>query len=221
MFHVKHIFLLLLFPLSTLGQAQFFLEDKEFIPSAPVDSTLLTFVLEQGRKRKLNNEEVQFLYWANYLRTNPKGFHKHVVLPFLHFFPEANGVEAKSLVTDLLSQSPLLKYNTSSHLIELAKEQAGDLAEKNGPISHNDSKGRSFSQRMKIGGFTKCASENIYTGKNSGLLALMMLLLDIGMDVPGHRKNILNPGFQQIGVAIEPHRNENRIILVQILGCPQ
>jgi uncharacterized protein YkwD len=72
---------------------------------------------------------------------------------------------------------------------------------------------------MKAGGVTKCAAENIYTGKNDGLLALIMLLLDIGLDPAGHRKNILNPGLTQMGISIRPHKSNQRIILVQIFGC--
>jgi uncharacterized protein YkwD len=104
-------------------------------------------------------------------------------------------------------------------LADLAFEHASDLAENNKQISHTDSRGRSFAQRMKLGGVTKCAAENIYTGKNDGLLALIMLLLDIGLETAGHRKNILGPNFANMGLSIRPHTSGKRIILVQVFGC--
>jgi uncharacterized protein YkwD len=72
---------------------------------------------------------------------------------------------------------------------------------------------------MKMGGVTKCAAENIYTGKNDGLLALIMLLLDIGLESAGHRKNILNPNLVNMGLSIRPRKDAEGIILVQVFGC--
>jgi uncharacterized protein YkwD len=72
---------------------------------------------------------------------------------------------------------------------------------------------------MRLAGITKCAAENIYTGKNEPLLSLIMLLLDLGLEVPGHRKNLLTPWFSQMGVSIQTHRSMNRVVLVQIFAC--
>ena len=207
MFHVKHlVFVLLLFPLLVKGQAQFSLQDKTFEPTLPIDTGLVVFINSEIKGKGFTEEEKQFFYWSNYLR-------------FIKEFHEVKGKEAESLKKDLLSMGTLSRYQYSSLLTVLAVEQASDLALKANQISHVDSRGRGFAERMKLGGVTKCAAENIYTGKNDGLLALLMLLFDLGLDQAGHRKNILSPTLTQMGLSIRPHKTDKRIVLVQIFGC--
>ncbi len=201
------------------GQSHFSLQDKAFAAPISVEKTLMEYVQSETRGKALTQEELQFFYWSNFLRLHPKEFYNGVVSVFLNEFPEAKGKEAESLKMDLLSLGTLSRYQYSGLLSSLALEHATDLSENASQISHTDSKGRAFGQRMKAGGVTKCAAENIYTGKNDGLLALLMLLLDIGLDPAGHRKNILNPGLTQMGLSIRPHKSNQRIILVQIFGC--
>jgi uncharacterized protein YkwD len=179
----------------------------------------MEYVSEQIKGKGLTDEEKRFFYWSNFLRQYPKRFNQEIIDAFLKEFPEAKGKEAESLRKELLSLSALSKYKFSDLLADLSLEHANDLSENSSQISHNDSKGRSFAQRMKLGGVTKCAAENIYTGKNDGLLALIMLLLDIGLESAGHRKNILNPSFTNMGLSIRPHQTGQSIILVQIFGC--
>ena len=220
MFHVKQLLLLLfLLPFGVVAQSQFSLQDKRFTPSLSIDQDLMEYVSEQIKGKGLTDEEKRFFYWSNFLRQYPKRFNQEIIDAFLKEFPEAKGKEAESLRKELLSLSALSKYKFSDLLADLSLERANDLSENSSQISHNDSKGRSFAQRMKLGGVTKCAAENIYTGKNDGLLALIMLLLDIGLESAGHRKNILNPSFTNMGLSIRPHQTGQSIILVQIFGC--
>jgi hypothetical protein len=220
MFHVKQLLLLLfLLPFGVVAQSQFSLQDKRFTPSLSIDQDLMEYVSEQIKGKGLTDEEKRFFYWSNFLRQYPKRFNQEIIDAFLKEFPEAKGKEAESLRKELLSLSALSKYKFSDLLADLSLEHANDLSENSSQISHNDSKGRSFAQRMKLGGVTKCAAENIYTGKNDGLLALIMLLLDIGLESAGHRKNILNPSFTNMGLSIRPHQTGQSIILVQIFGC--
>jgi hypothetical protein len=202
-----------------VAQSQFSLQDKRFTPSLSIDQDLMEYVSEQIKGKGLTDEEKRFFYWSNFLRQYPKRFNQEIIDAFLKEFPEAKGKEAESLRKELLSLSALSKYKFSDLLADLSLEHANDLSENSSQISHNDSKGRSFAQRMKLGGVTKCAAENIYTGKNDGLLALIMLLLDIGLESAGHRKNILNPSFTNMGLSIRPHQTGQSIILVQIFGC--
>lgn len=202
-----------------VGQSQFSLQDKKFSPTVEVDQQVLEYVDQQTKGKGLTEQEKQFFYWSVYLRLYPKRFYNEIISPFLSAFPEARGKESESLKKELLALSPLPRYRFSVQLRDLAYEHATDLAENAKQISHVDSKGRNFQQRMKMGGVTKCASENIYTGKNDGLLALVMLMLDIGLESAGHRKNILNPNLVNMGVSIRPHNNGGNIILVQDFGC--
>ena len=116
----------------------------------------------------------------------------------------------------MLFRSPLFEFSQLAR--DAAKEHATDLSSST-KLSHNSSDGRSFSQRIRINGITKCAGENIYTGKEEGLLALIMLLLDIGIETAGHRKALLSPNYVQMAPAFYPHQTESRSILVQVFTC--
>jgi hypothetical protein len=201
------------------GQSQFSLQDKKFSPAVEVDQQLLEYVNAQTKGRGLAEQEIQFFYWSNFLRLYPKRFYTDIIGAFLSSFPEAKGKEAESLKKELLSLPPLSRNRFSVQLADLALEHASDLSDNANQISHVDSKGRNFAQRMKMGGVTKCAAENIYTGKNDGLLALIMLMLDIGLESAGHRKNILNPNLVNMGLSVRPDKNGESIILVQVFGC--
>jgi uncharacterized protein YkwD len=48
--------------------------------------------------------------------------------------------------------------------------------------------------------------ENIYYGPYTPLEIVIQLLIDDGIEDLGHRKNLLSPKFNSIGVAIKPHK---------------
>lgn len=219
MFHVKHLVFILLFPLLSSAQGSFTLKDTPLIVKLEVDQTIKAHADRELIKSGLSNEEREFFYWVNYLRKNPPQFYTDCVLPFLKQFPEANGKEAKSLQKDLLSSPKLNLLSFSAAATDAAKLHCADLALKQNNIGHNSSDGKSFSTRMRLAGITKCAAENIYTGKNEPLLSLIMLLLDLGLEVPGHRKNLLAPWYNQMGLSMQTHRSMKRVVLVQIFSC--
>lgn len=218
MFHVKHVLLTVLIPVVSWGQSQFVLQDKSFSPNIDTNRAIFQFVEEQLRGKGFTVQEKMFFYYVQAVRLDPKGFVRDILDPFLQAFPEAVGPESRSLKEELLSTRDLGRLYFNPHLREIALEHASDLA-LTGNISHTDSKGRAFQQRIRNGGFTKCAAENIYTGKNEGLLAVLMLLLDIGLPSAGHRKNLLSPNFAQMSLSIRPSANGQSVYLVQIFGC--
>ena len=222
MFHVKHFYILLFLFLPLLGQSQAFfsLTDQPFQFDCPTDSTIIQWVTkETNRVSGSTKDETAFFYWVNYVRQHPLLFRDYILQPFLDQFPETNGKEAASLKTELSSERyrPLLQYNLMLHGATL--NQANDIVNTGGQLSHYSSKGLSFAQRMKIAGVTGCASENLYTGKNDPLLALIMLLLDLGLTPPGHRNNILNPAFLSMAVRIRANKHDESVVLVQQFGC--
>jgi hypothetical protein len=201
------------------GQAKFVLSDKPFSHSLPLDKVLFEQAEKQAISYKLSKEEKEFLYLTNYLRKHPAIFSKQCITPFLKLFPEVNGPEANSLQEDLLAISSLPTLKINGILNEVAAEHASDLSLNTDGISHIGTDGRDFSRRISFSNYKKCASENIYTGKNDPLLSLIMLLLDIGYGSKGHRKNLLSPNFNEMGISIKEHRSKERVLLVQEFGC--
>ena len=218
MFHVKHIVFLMFVPMISLSQGYFTIENKPL----PVPSWTDTQVKEQVRRqvdgKGFSAQEISFYLWCNMMRRNPTAFFEKVMIPFLREFPEAKGKESESLEADLRSIDRLPLFEFSQLARDAAKEHAMDLSHST-KLSHNSSDGRSFAQRVRINGITKCAGENIYTGKEEGLLALIMLLLDIGMQSAGHRKALLSPNYVQMSPAFYSHQTEPRSILVQVFTC--
>ena len=202
-----------------IGQAKFVLSDKPFSHSLPLDKVLFEQAEKQAIAYKLSKEEKEFLYLTNYLRKHPAIFSKQCITPFLKLFPEVNGPEANSLQEDLLSVSGLSTLSINGILNEVAIEHASDLSLNTDVISHTGTDGRDFSRRISFSNYKKCASENIYTGKNDPLLSLIMLLLDIGYGSKGHRNNLLRPNFHEMGISIKEHRSKQRVLLVQEFGC--
>lgn len=220
MFHVKHIVLLVFaIPSLLIAQGNFTLNDIPFEVKVSKDQAVQSHVDKELSKAGLSSGEKEFFYWVNYMRMNPSRFYTECVVPFLKQFPEANGKEAKSLEKDLHASAKLSLLSFSLAASDAAKLHCADLALKQNGIGHNSSDGKNFSTRMRLAGITKCAAENIYTGKNEPLLSLIMLLLDLGLEVPGHRKNLLTPWFGQMGVSIQTHRSMNRVVLVQVFSC--
>ena len=221
MFHVKHLCCLfvLIAPAFALSQAYFRLTDKPFVYTCPPDTTIADWVKAQTKGRALSSEENSFFYWVNFVRKQPKLFSDLVLKPFIDQFPEVNGVESQSLVKELSNADDRGLLRFCSALTVLSRGHANDLVYNKGKLTHNSRKGLSFSQRVKSAGISGCAAENLYTGKNDGLLALLMLLLDLGLDPPGHRKNILNPTYKSMSVVIAPIPNTPNVVLVQDFGC--
>jgi Cysteine-rich secretory protein family len=221
MFHVKHIFPVLIFLLSfsAKGQGTISLEDKSFSYDqkrvARVDDFLST---HNSVMKSLSQNEQEVYYWVNVLRADPELFLKNYVLPFLNQFPEAKGSSASSLIADLKAQSELPLMAPKENLLKASRIHAVDLSKQN-RISHSSSDGRSFRQRMEAAGVTTCAGENILEGKSDALKAVILLLIDEGVPDKGHRKSLLNSRFNLMGCSFVPKKDGQSYVLVQVFSC--
>jgi len=91
----------------------------------------------------------------------------------------------------------VLILTVSGKLTSAAAAHSADQASHN-TMSHTGSNGSSMSQRISATGFAwRALGENVamgYANANSVMTGWM--------NSPGHRKNILTPGFTMIGVAL-------------------
>jgi uncharacterized protein YkwD len=98
-----------------------------------------------------------------------------------------------------------LEYNSA--LGDAAQLHAEDMVE-NGYFSHTSQDGRSFADRTREAGYTGSpGGENIAAGQRSP-----EQVMNSWMNSDGHRRNILNGGFDEIGVGY--HNN----YWVQVFG---
>jgi uncharacterized protein YkwD len=90
-------------------------------------------------------------------------------------------------------------------LFKAARFHAKDSG-KNGIVGHSSSDGTSFSKRLPkyVKGWNRLA-ENCSYGYEEATNIVGQLLLDENVPSLGHRKSIINPELEYIGVSIQPH----------------
>ena len=210
--------LLLLSRSSAQSYSSVTLINKPFNFPGNKNKSLLEQLAHYPVYQKASLLEQDFIYWTNYSRLYPVNFRDSALIPFLNDQPSAKGKYAQSLIKELGHLEALPFLAPAANLSTAAGEHVRDLVKQNGRISHSSSDGSSFSARMRKAGVNTCAAENISLGEESTLVALLLLYLDIGLPDMGHRKNLLNPSFRQIGVGVR-QLSGNQYIMVQDFAC--
>jgi hypothetical protein len=167
----------------------------------------------------LNSQEKEHYYWLNFSRTNPKLFWDSAIQPILNQFPDLKGENSNSLKQELSANNPLPRLILNKTLIGLAKNQASDNLMR-GELSHTNSLGNRFDERLKDAHIKRCAAENLVTGPPNMLFNLILLYLDIGLPELGHRKNLLNSAYLEIGIG-SATKSGDPYFIVQDFACPQ
>lgn len=215
--HLTGFVVFLMIGLGVRAQGTMELTDRPFVINEKRIEKIDSYVDQFNLVEYLNKDEQDMLYWVNVLRSDPADFLGKYIRPFLDQFPEAKGGSARSLVSDLKDHAPLPLMEPRRNLSEISRKHAKDLALNTNGISHSSSDGKSFAQRMAAEGLS-CAGENILIGKSDALKAVILLLIDEGVSNRGHRKALLNPAFNLIGVSFYPRR-DGQFILDQLFSC--
>jgi hypothetical protein len=155
----------------------------------------------------------------NEMRSDPGKFYHKYVVPYIRqkgsrFTPQYT----RSLEEAMLS-SPSLPLFTSSPVLEhTADLQAGYLARFKGRRLTHDQGSTDFAERMKKAGL-HCLAENLYTDDDPDPLEVVLdLLIDQNIPSFGHRKNLMNPVYTQIGI-VNTTPKGGRTIVVMDFGC--
>jgi hypothetical protein len=154
----------------------------------------------------LTETEKQVIFLHNLVRMDPQLFNSTYVTKYYELNRKGKTEHAKSLVSDLneLQKGWLLYPNETLH--KAAKFHVEDNGTK-GLRGHASSDGTSFGDRVRGFGFGGYIAENIDYQRTEPLDILMSLLIDEGVESKGHRTNILNEKYVQIGVAIGFHKS--------------
>lgn len=104
---------------------------------------------------------------------------------------------------DAVKGLPMLKPDPG--LAKSARYHAKDSG-KNGLVGHTSSNGTDFGKRLPkyVRGWNRLA-ENCSYGYNDAANIVGQLFLDENVPSLGHRKTMIDPALEYIGVAIEPH----------------
>jgi hypothetical protein len=207
------------FPGRSISQTLFLKNEiVSFADQHRVDAELVRFLEEQPEFSSLNDKEKAFFYWFNLFRKDPRGFGEKLIKPYLVTEPKFNNRFARSLFKDLSSspdQFPLVLPSRTLH--KMSADHCLDLYRNEGRLSHKSSSGKSFSDRVGDIDDLSCACENLFAGQSTSLEALILLLIDSGIESVGHRKNLMDGHMERMGVSVRLSGNE--ILLVQDLGC--
>lgn len=204
---------------SSFAQGVIVLQDKPFTYTPVRDTATWNQMVSSQGFKELSAIEQDFFYWTNLLRKNPARFGETVLQEFLKQFPEANSPEARSLAADLKKIRNNLPFlYPENGLQRMAFMHCTDLKARNGIISHQSASGKDFVQRIKEAGKYRCGAENLFVGTPQALEALILLLIDKGVQDKGHRKNLLDPGFTIMGASFMEMSNK-KAVLVQDFGC--
>jgi uncharacterized protein YkwD len=152
----------------------------------------------------LNNEEKMIIYHFNKIRTDPARFSKQYIQHLLA--DNGNGTQNfKEIYEKLLHYQPMQVLKPSKALFHAAMDHARDMGE-NGSTGHQSSDNSDLKARI-----LKYCSNPIYFGENccynfkDPLSVVLNMLADSGYQSKANRGNILNDGYDQIGVSIQPH----------------
>lgn len=174
-----------------------------FTPARIVSILFLLLVPLLGNAQSQEEEVLQLL---NQIRTNPQGFITSHVKDYLEENNLSNNSYAKSLIADLKRCKKMGELQLSKALSDVARSHALDMG-KAGTVGHTSSDGTPFHLRIRNKAKAKgMIAENCEYGNDTALDIVMALLIDDGIKSLGHRKNILEPNYKWVGIAIEPHK---------------
>ncbi len=198
----KEVCIVLFMVVSFIANAQ-----KPFVPDF---SHFSTESLHQAFPQQANSfmtaEEQKLVFYMNLLRLEPVVFLNDIVKPYVAFNELNVNSYVRSLYKDLAKSKSVSTLRMEQDLYEMAKSHLQDIGT-NGLTGHVGSNGQTFKIRAApLLNKYELVSENVGLGFNSPLDNLMGLLIDDGVKGLGHRKAILSPQYNGIGVAIGSHK---------------
>ncbi len=156
-------------------------------------------------QKDLSEEEQHIFFYTNLARLNGPLFARTILAPYLQKHPNKRSSWSNSLQGDLLKLPRLEALHFRGDLYREAKKHAQDMGQ-SGKIGHSSSSGKTYQERMDVLESYPNLAENCSYGYKEGLRIALELLIDEGVENLGHRKNMLSPKYQFLGVCIKPHQ---------------
>ena len=159
-------------------------------------------------KTTMSSEEMQMIDEINLMRKDPKGYVKHVEAyinkvqndPGYSAADKAEEISAaRSLIDDLKNTPPLSILRPHEGLHQVGIKHGKDV-QSQGMIGHKGNDGSWPWDRVKRDTDLKDGNENLVAGGEGVKESLMILLVDSGIPGYGHRKTLLEPKWDYVGV---------------------
>ena len=149
----------------------------------------------------LSEDEKKVILYANLARANGRLFASTFLDEYIKIKNLKPSSYTRSLYDELQQVRDLPMLIPERDLYKVSRDHAS-WSGKRGYEGHKGFKQR-FSPLMEK---YNEVGENIYYGPYTPLEIVIQLLIDEGIEDLGHRKNLLSPKFNSIGVAIKPHK---------------
>ena len=159
----------------------------------------------------------------NYARTQPQAYAR--VLQDEAYRSRAAGAyddpgALREALMFLERQPPLAPLSGDDALARAAVEHA-DLQARDGSVGHVGPRGESLMQRLhRYGAYPSLMGENIAYGYADPREVVSQLIVDSGVPDRGHRANIFNPAYREVGVACGPHPVYRVMCVTDFSGAP-
>ncbi|MCJ7819140.1 MAG: CAP domain-containing protein [Syntrophales bacterium] len=131
------------------------------------------------------------------------------------------------MTNDVRRQNGLAVFLKDEISRNAARGHSADMLNRN-YFSHTDPQGRALKDRLPANLATRQWGENIWTGRGYDprqVRYLAQKIMDGWMKSPGHRANILTPGYTHLGVGVMANNQEVKatqvFIGVAALGLPR
>jgi uncharacterized protein YkwD len=159
--------------------------------------------------------------WGGHTRGSLYSAPRNIVV---NLFEVEEAVFAMS--NDIRRQNGLALFLQDDSCRHAARGQSADMLHRN-YFSHTDPEGRTLKERLPAKLATRQWGENIWTGSGQNprqVRYLAQKVMDGWMKSPGHRANILTPGYTHIGVGVMAKNQEIKatqvFIGVAVSGIP-
>ncbi len=142
----------------------------------------------------LTAEEQAAFDYTNFARTDPQGFATQYLYD-LHQSGSDNGA-----YDDLMARDPVPALQLSPGLLAAARAHSRDLNENCKVLQHDSCDGTSWSDRIWSYYDGGTIAENAAMGFSTGLSVVIAWIVDSGVPSLGHRVNLLNGTYTQVGI---------------------
>lgn len=175
--------------------------------------------------------ERDIIQHLNLVRTNPQAYSRLFILPRMNLFqglnyfnalnpaqPPIRTREGAPAVAEtahyLAATAPMGGLEVSPALMRSAADHARDQSV-TGEVGHWGSDGSVAANRVRrYGAWQRLVGEVIAYGPRTGMEVVARLLIDDGVPSRGHRRNILDPRFRSVGVAVAAHPGFGHVVVI-------
>lgn len=170
------------------------------------DSLTMNLANTAKNDTSVTNEEKKVIQLLNLCRLNAKLFEETYVAHYLDSISFKDNKYSTSLKGDLKRIKLPMPLLVLDEELRLFAEAHAEYSGEKGKVGAGNFENRKALLPKK---YTQNSfAENRQYGDTNTVDIVMALLLDDGIENLEHRKNILNPKFSKVGIAIRPHKKE-------------